>query len=301
MELGMPERWAIRIDFQNYYDAAWFGCEVKYLDEQVPDTTPAFADNPERVMANGLPDPHGGIFARGLEYFEHFQARAAGEEYLGRPIDVFPPGCMSDGIMTLACNLFGPELVCTMMAAEPDRLHPILDFLTEATILRMKAWRARMDYSDNRAPFGFADDSIALISTPMYEAHVLPYHQQLCDAFAPGEPRAIHLCGDATRHFPVLEQKLNVKTFDTGYPIDFATLRENLGDDVTIQGGPHVELLRTASPAVVTAEVQRILTSGILDTGRFVLREANNMAPGTPIENIEAMYYAGRKYGGVME
>ena len=35
------------------------------------------------------------------------------------------------------------------------------------------------------------------------------------------------------------------------------------------------------------------------DTGRFVLREGNNMAPGTPIENIEAMYYARRKYGEV--
>ena len=43
--------------------------------------------------------------------------------------------------------------------------------------------------------------------------------------------------------------------------------------------------------------------SGVLgywrDTGRFVLREGNNMAPGTPIENIEAMYYARRKYGEV--
>jgi len=95
----------------------------------------------------------------------------------------------------------------------------------------------------------------------------------------------------------LLEQELNVKSFDTGFPVDFATLRENLGDDVTIYGGPRTEFLKDATPAEITAETRRILGSGILDTGRFVLREANNMAPGTPIENIEAMYYAGRRYG----
>ncbi len=296
-ELGLPERWAIRVDFQNYYDAVWFGCTVRYLDGQVPDTRPEFADHPERVMENGLPDPFGGIFSRGLDYFEQFQARAANEEYLGRPIDAFPPGCVCDGIMTIACNLFGPEFVCTAMAAEPERLHVLFDFITEAIIARMRAWREKMDLSNYRDPFGIGDDSIALISTRMYQEHVLPYHRRLYDFFAPGEPHAIHLCGDATHHFPILEQELNVKSFDTGFPVDFATLRENLGDDVTIYGGPRTEFLKDATPAETTAETRRILGSGILDTGRFVLREANNMAPGTPIENIEAMYYAGRRYG----
>jgi hypothetical protein len=31
--------------------------------------------------------------------------------------------------------------------------------------------------------------------------------------------------------------------------------------------------------------------------GRFVLREANNLAPCTPVENITAMYEAGKEFG----
>jgi uroporphyrinogen-III decarboxylase len=43
--------------------------------------------------------------------------------------------------------------------------------------------------------------------------------------------------------------------------------------------------------------VRRILQSGVLEGGRFLLREGNNLAPGTPLENTEAMYYAGREFG----
>src|SRR3990172_8065426 len=42
-ELGLPAQWVIAPDFQNYYEAAWFGCAVHYFPDQVPDTLPAFA------------------------------------------------------------------------------------------------------------------------------------------------------------------------------------------------------------------------------------------------------------------
>jgi uroporphyrinogen-III decarboxylase len=31
--------------------------------------------------------------------------------------------------------------------------------------------------------------------------------------------------------------------------------------------------------------------------GKFILREGNNLAPGTPIENVAAMYEACKKFG----
>ena len=90
-ELGLPEKWTITPDFQNYYEAAWLGCRIHYFQDQVPDTMPDFADAPERVMEKGIPDPFGGLLARGLAYFEHFQARAQKETFLGRPIQAAYP------------------------------------------------------------------------------------------------------------------------------------------------------------------------------------------------------------------
>jgi uroporphyrinogen-III decarboxylase len=298
-ELGMPERWQIGVDFQNYYEAAWFGCPLAYYDGEVPDTQPVFADCPERVMERGLPDPFGGLMAKGLDYYAHFLERAGRETFLDRPIAVNLPGfgMGSDGPLTVACNLFGPVFVCTAMASEPTRLHRLLDFITEATIRRIAAWRQRFNVPTPSDGYGLADDSIALISTRMYREHVLPYHRRIYETFGTQKGRGIHLCGDATRHFKTLRDELDIQSFDTGFPVDFGRLRRELGTDVQIQGGPHIEILRTGTPEQVRAETRRILQSGVLVGGRFVLREGNNLAPGTPLENIEAMYHTGRAWG----
>lgn len=298
-QLGLPERWSAYVDFQNYHEAAWFGCPMAFFEGEVPDTRPIFADCPERVMEHGLPDPFGGILARGLEYYEHFQQRAARETFLERPIEVPPPGfgLGTDGPMTVACNLFGPQFVCTAMVAEPKRIHRLLNFITEATIQKMTAWRRRLGLPVPQDGFGMADDSIALISTSMYREHILPYHRRIYARFATAASRSIHLCGDATRHFVTLRDELNIHSFDTGFPVDFGKLRKELGPQVQILGGPHIELLRTGTPEAIREEVRRILSSGVLEGGRFTLREGNNLAPGTPLENTEAMYYAGREFG----
>ena len=297
-ELGMPEFWEVLPDFQNYFEAGWFGCELHYFPGQVPDTLPDFADSPERVMEKGMPDPFGGLLARGLEYWQHFQTRAKKETFFGRPIQIknwFNTG--TDGPMTVACNLFGAQFVCETMADDPERLHTLLSFITDATILRMKAWRNLQGRPIPQDGFGFADDSIALISTAMYREHILPYHRRICEALATPAPRGIHLCGDSTRHFVTLRDELNIQTFDTGFPVDFALVRRALGPGARLQGGPHVEFLMRATPAEVREEVRRILQSGVLEGGRFVLREGNNLAPGTPLANTEALYHAGREFG----
>lgn len=298
-ELGPPERWTVTVDFQNYYEAGWFGCPVEYFDGQVPDTQPAFADAPERAMEAGLPDPDGGLMARGRAFYEHFRERAQRETYMDRPIDVAPPACGvgTDGVMTVACSLFGPEFVCTAMAAESARLERLFAFITEGTVRRMTAWRRRLGIPVPQDGFGFADDSIALISTAMYREHVLPHHRRLCDALGTESPRSVHLCGDATRHFRLMRDELNIWTFDTGFPVDFAALRRELGPDVQLNGGPHAGFLRRAAPDAVREAVRRILRSGVLAGGRFILREGNNLAPHTPLEHTEALYRAGREFG----
>jgi uroporphyrinogen-III decarboxylase len=297
VELGPPEHWQIGVDCQNYYEAAWFGCPIEYFADQVPDTRPIFADAPERVMDNGIPDPFGGFMGRAREYVEHFRDRAERETYLDRPISVGVPCTGTDGPMTVACNLFGAAFVCAAMASEPERLHTLLDFITEATIRRLRAWREYAGIPVPQEGFGMADDSIALISTPMYREHILPYHRRIVDAFATPGPRSMHLCGDATRHFATIRDELNVQSFDTGFPVDFAWLRRELGPEVRVWGGPHADRLRSQTPEWVREDVRRIMESGILEGGLFVLREGNNLAPHTPLENTEALYHAGREFG----
>ncbi len=297
--LGLPHHWTICPDFQNYYEANWFGCSVRYFPDQVPDTTPEFHEQPERIMEGGIPGPFDRTFSRALDYFHYFHDRAGRETFLGRPISAVPPSCGfgTDGPFTVACNLFGAPFVCENLACNPDRLLQLLRFITDATVHRIRAWRSLFHIEGKTDYWGMADDSIALISSSMYKEFILPLHQELYNAFATETGRSMHLCGNASRHFPTMATELGISQFDTGFPIDFARVRQELGPLVRIQGGPHIEILRNGSVPEIRNEVKRIFETGIAGSGRFVLRDANNLAPFTPLQNMEAMYETGREYG----
>lgn len=298
-ELGLPEAWTVSVDFQNSYEQLWYGAELRFYDGEVPDTPPFLTDERKWAFINqGPPDPLGGWMARNWEFYEHFKERAPREEYRGRPVKVGSlPGGGTDGPLTIACAMRGPAAFCLDMYTDPDFYHALMDLLVEATIARIRAVRARLGHDVESRAWGFADDSVQLVSEATYRELILPYHRRLIEAFGPDGPNSIHLCGDATHLYKTIRDELNVMSFDTGFPVDHGALRRELGPDVTLYGGPHVEILRSGTPDAVRAEARRILGSGVMDGGKFVLREGNNLAPGTPPANVAAMYEACKEFG----
>ncbi|MDR3708095.1 MAG: uroporphyrinogen decarboxylase family protein [Capsulimonadaceae bacterium] len=301
-EMGLPaEGWNIGVDFQNTYEAAWFGCEIDYSAEQVPDTRPMLGDDNKRLLFDrGIPDPfEGGLMRRNWSFREHIlKAREDGFTWRGKPLLSVSPSAMgTDGPLTVACNLRGASAFLTDMIEDPDYARELLDYITEATIVRIQAYRKVLGMPDKTQSWGFADDSIQLISCAMYEDMVFPYHKRLVDAFSTGGPNGVHLCGNSSRHFAFMKQNLAIHSFDTGFPIDFTAVRESVGPDVEILGGPSVPFLQRAAPDQVRAEVRRILDSGVRTGGKFVLREGNNLAPDIPFDNLVAMYDEGKAYG----
>ena len=300
-EMGLPkDGWDVYVDFQNSYEALWFGAQLHFRPGEVPDTVPFLTDDRKNMLFDrGLPDPLGGIMRKNLDYAEFFaRKRADGFEYAGRPINRVNIAALgTDGPFTAAANLRGATSICIDIYEDPDYVHQLLDYITEATILRVKTLRALRNEPFKTKSVGFADDSIALLSKQAYREFVLPYHRKFLETFGEGGPHSIHLCGDSTRHFPMLRDELNIQSFDTGFPVDFGWLRKALGPDVTIYGGPSVPFLRDAAPQQVRDEVKRICRSGIMEGGKFILREGNNLAPGTPLENIREMYQAGLEFG----
>jgi len=298
-ELGIPETWTVSVDFQNSYEQLWYGAELRFIDANVPDTPPFLTDASKRAFIDrGPPEPFGGWMARNWEFFEHFREKAEGYEFHGRPVRAGSlPGGGTDGPFTVACALRGPAELCLDMVADPDFYHALMDLIVEATIARIRAFRERLGQEVESRAWGFADDSVQLVSEATYRELILPYHRRLVEAFGPDGPNSIHLCGDATHLFRTIRDELHVMSFDTGFPVDHGRLRRELGPEVTLYGGPHVEILRAGTPDAVRAETKRILESGVMDGGKFVLREGNNLAPGTPPRNVAAMYEACREFG----
>lgn len=302
-EMGYPEKdggWLVNIDLQNYYEAAWFGSEVKYPEKESPYPAPFLnEDNKELLFEKGIPDPFSGIFGMARDYYEHFMERK--KDYLldGYPVkQIGTPFQCTDGPFTIACDLFGAAMACTLLLEEPEYMQELFAFLTEATIQRIRAWRRYLGTPELTRSFTFADDSIMLLSPAMYRECVLPWHKKLAQGISTLEkPGMVHLCGDATRHYKVIATEMKVGAFDTGYPVKHGELARELGPEIAIYGGPTVEFLRTSTPEKIREEARRIIEEVKPYTKKFVLRDANNMAPGTPLENIAALHEAAKLYG----
>lgn len=302
IELGIPEEgWDLFIELQNIYEAAWLGAPIKYYENQVPDTEPILTDEKKYLLFDkGIPDPFSDILEYHLRVWEYFQHKKKTATFYGKPIKSIVSWTeFTDGPFTLASNLRGATEILTDLYEDPDYVHQLLDFLSDSIIIRLKAWWEVLGKPAKAPVFRLADDSIQNISIEMYKEFVLPYHKKILQELAGEGPHFIHLCGNATKHFITIQKELNINTFDTGFPVDFKYLREVLGPEATIQGGPNIQLLVNGNSNEVYEETKRILTSGVLKGGKFILREGNNLAPKTPIDNIEAMYKCAREFGKI--
>jgi len=300
-QMGPPsDGWAVYVDSQNCYEAAWFGAEVEYRPGQVPATRPMLTDDNKRMLFDrGFPDPFADSLAIvNWRFYEHMRANLPNYFYAGsHAASAAPTGLGTDGPLTVAANLRGATQVCLDLYEDPEYLRELLRYITEATIVRIRALRQALGHEPRPKCWGFADDSIELLSADAYKEFVLPCHRVLLRELAGEGPHSVHLCGSVDRLMPLLKDELNLDSWDAGYPVDYGRMRRELGSDFQIAAGPRVSTLLHGAPEDVDAECRLILESGITDGGRFILRDANNLSPLTPVENVRAMYEAARKYG----
>ncbi|MBQ9357931.1 MAG: hypothetical protein IJT95_00095 [Abditibacteriota bacterium] len=298
-EMGVPSAWPVFIDLMNIHECSWLGGEVVFPPGQVPFCGPFLTeDNKRSIFDRGIPEVFSGIYARVAEFREYIENKAETFEYMGSP--VFISGCTgmgTDGPLTVCCDIRGAGEFLTDLGADTGYALELLDFVTEAIIRHLKAFRTYMFGDNAHLPvMGFADDSVQLISQRTYTELILPFHKRIVDALRYDSPVvSMHVCGDAQRHHKAMVEELGIGSIDTGFPMDFAAERSLVGDECEILGGPSVPFLEAHTPEEVYRHTRDILTSGIADSGRFILREGNNLPPTVPVENTYAMYRACRE------
>ncbi|MEM2057082.1 MAG: GNAT family N-acetyltransferase [Thermoproteota archaeon] len=297
-EMGLPKEWTIPVQFQNVYESAWFGAPIYFSANSVPDIFP-FLKNEDEVrafMEKGMPEPFSGFMARVRSFYEYFlKMKEEGYIYCGRPIGHVSAPIGTDGPFTIATNITGGYVV-KLLYRNRGLAERLLWFMTEAIIERMKAWHRLLNVSFPYEGFGFADDSIQLLSPKAYREFVLPLHKKIVNTFCSGRP-GIHLCGAVIQHLKILKEELNISSIDTGFPLDLGKARDILGEDVVIQGGVRVTTLKQGPLSKIEDEVKSILGSGVTKGKRFVFRDANNVAPNTPVEHLNFTYQLVKRIG----
>ncbi len=299
-EMGLPQAWNVSVDMQNYYEAGFLGAPVYFPEGNVPAAEIFLTGDGKRSLLDAGPVDldKSPLWRKNIEFYEYFlEKKRQGYEFRGRPIgEVGIRGLGTDGPLTLFMSIRGGEGLVDMYVDE-EYFHAMMDYLTEFSVAMIRKARRISGQQERQDIFGFADDSIELISVDDYKRHILPYHKRLAAELGAGRADSIHICGDVQRHFPTLISELGVKAIDTGFPINWETLRDEVGEGVEISGGVHVATLLRGSPGDVRAETERILATPITRGGRFMMREANNLAPLTPVASLAAMYEAVKEFG----
>ena len=299
----LPAAWNFRVDCQNIYDAAYFGATPQFEPGQVPATTPPYTmEQVDDFLARDFSQPLANPWIKErLQFHAALVREAETFVYQGRSGKVAPLLFGFYGPLTEATDLFGTDLFL-FLAAEPEKSRQLLQTIAQACLTRNQALACLFNQPVRPESAYLADDSIQLISTAMYEELVMPVHafwyDQSSTSTVANRRRSIHLCGDTTRHFPLIAQRLGVSAFDTGFPVDHGALRQALGPAVEISGGPRVAVLERGTPAACAAATREILCSGIKTGRRFILQEANNLPPRVPLVNLESVYETCLEYGG---
>ncbi|OIN98325.1 hypothetical protein AUJ66_01120 [Candidatus Desantisbacteria bacterium CG1_02_38_46] len=305
MEMGPPAKeWGgVGLGLQNCEEAAWFGCKIEYPKDDMPFMKPILKEDKKKLYDMTIPDPlSGNIMKMIMEQYEYLNEKRKKTDFEGNPVGAtaLPLGG-TDGPLTVACDLRGVSEVAMDFYEDPEFLRDLLSFITDAEIVRIKKI---MEFNKAEYPvqcWGFADDSIELISTEMYKDFILPYHKKLLAEFSKGGPNSIHLCGKVQRHLKFLKDELNIKTFDLGFPTDLGKARQDLGEDVTLIGNIPPHLLKMGPVQKIKDEVKNLCQSGVMKGGKFILHDGNNCAPETSVLHFKAMYEAGREYGRYLE
>jgi len=297
-EMGLPRKWDIHVSFQNVYESAWFGAPIYYTSDNVPDIKPFLKrkEDVKRFMENGIPDPFSGFMAKVKRFYEYFmEKREEGFTFKDTPLGEIGVPISTDGPFTVAVNITGGGIIKALFS-DPSFAEEFLWFISDSIIERMKAWHKLAGKPFPYEGFGFADDSIQLLSPGLYRKFVLPLHKKIVETFCNGRP-GIHLCGSVRQHLEILRDELRIKYIDTGFPLNLEEARRILGPDVVIRGNLNIATLLEGSLERIKNETIKIITSKVIEGKRFIFGEGNNVAPKTPPENLRYAYEIVKQYG----
>jgi uroporphyrinogen decarboxylase len=288
-------------DFQNTFEAGSLGCEIIFPADDIPWVGPGWVRNDEDLKKLEQMDfIHSGINARQFEYRRAMQGVA--EQYpvrfLGGP--VFYPGKnpslthTADGPFGVAGDLMGqdnlfaavyerPEFVKELMRIVTNKLVEYLDFCWEEEQLPVPR------------DFAWTDDLAAGLPAEVYRELVLQFEKRLrfhFDGYV-----SLHMCGQTDHLLQIFADDLQINEFQGfGYQVDLDRIAAVMGGRVVLLGNVNPMLIHSGTPDEVREATRKVIEKLAPKKG-LIIQDGNNIPPGSPLENINAMMEAAQLYG----
>jgi uroporphyrinogen decarboxylase len=288
-------------DFENTFEAGSLGCEVLFPDDDIPWVGPGWVkDEDDLRRLESLDYIHSGINARQLAFRRAMMSVAEKYPVRFRGGPVFYPGenpsltRTADGPFGVAGDLMGQTELFLACAERPDFVRELLRIVTAKMIEYLDFCWAEEGLAGPR-DFAWSDDLAVSLSREMFETLVLPADRRLRDHF--DGRLTFHMCGKSDHLLEVFRDGLRIHDFQGfGWEVDLDRIAKVMGGRVVLIGNVNPMLILSGTPDDVVAATGRVIEKLGPYRG-FIVQDGNNIPPGSPVENINAMMTAAERFG----
>ena len=300
-------------DFMWVEDVEPFGAEIVYPNDDSP-----WVARPHLLQKNDDLDQlrkvdyvNDGLHGKMISFYHEMKKRA--EEYEihfsdGKVIPAVECVCMGGGGIigptVIAGDLRSADILAMDLYDRPDWVKELLSIVTDDAIKWLDTARkigegklAFCSYLLEETTF-IGDDGTAQMSPKQFEEFALHPLKKLADHFhSQGLKIIAHNCGQADH---LLEYWAEDVGIDVYYGFSYLTnknrIKEIMGGKVILIGGVDTVKLYGGKPEDVKEDVRKNLEI-LKDCPGYIIMDGHNVAPGTPVENLNAMTEAAEEYG----
>lgn len=198
------------------------------------------------------------------------------------------------GPMTLAELMIGATPFMIMLRKDPEGVKYMMEFTTEVCVKYYQMFvDAGAEHISQAEPCASGD----MISRKMFEKIALPYLQKVNKRMDSSVfSKMIHICGNTNKILEVLPET-GADMFSMDYKVETAYAREILDGKMAFAGqlDPSAVMLMSDT-ATVKAKAESCIENAQWEKGGYILMPGCDLAPATPLENIQTMVQTAHQY-----
>jgi hypothetical protein len=288
-------------DFQNTFEAGSLGVEIVFPDDDIPWVGRGWVSGDADLRRLEAMDfIRSGINARQIGFRKGMMAVA--EKYpvrfQGGP--VFYPGenpaltHTSDGPFGVAGDLMGKTEIFLAVKERPDFVRELLRIVTDKLIAYLDFCWAEEKLAVPK-DLAWTDDLAVSLSAQTFREVVLPSEKRLRFHF--DGRLSLHMCGKSDHLLEIFRDDLAIHELQGfGYEVDLDRIAEVMGGRVVLLGNVNPMLIHAGTPAEVRAATRRVIEK-LAPRAGLIVQDGNNIPPGSPVANINAMMEAAEEWG----
>ncbi len=282
-------------DFQNVTEASALGCEVVFPEDDIPWVKGSWIKSEADLrMLEEIDVVNSGLNGRQVEFRRAMMqvAQKFPVRFSGGPI--FYPGAnpalthTSHGPFTVAADLMGQTEMFAAVIEQREFAGELMRIVTDKIIAWLDFCWAEMQIPHR--DFAWTDDLAAYLSPQVYHDLVLPHEKRLRFHFDGWV--SLHMCGHTNHLLRIFADEVQIKEYQGfGWEVDLDLIGQVMGGRVVLLGNVSPLTIATGTPAQIKAQTRRVIEKLARYKG-LIIQDGNNIAPGSPVENINAMMEA---------